>query len=195
MSPRPSEVSPGSEASAIELGTDGYGWIDVQSATEPQQRPFEEVKAKVKEDYVEVETAHLVREIADKLVDRLKVGEDLAKVAADAGNKEDKLEGITRTTSPPGLTQEAVTLAFVLPKGDAASTPTADRSTRVVFRVADIKSAEPPSPVDEKKLVDQLQREYQNDMLNAYVQALQAKLGVKINEKELSRLTGADVVQ
>jgi hypothetical protein len=38
-----------------------------------------------------------------------------------------------------------------------------------------------------------LRRDLQNDILIAYVTSLQDRLGVTINDKEVARVTGADV--
>jgi hypothetical protein len=46
---------------------------------------------------------------------------------------------------------------------------------------------------DQDKMVNELRRDLQNDILIAYVTSLQDRLGVTINDKEVARVTGADV--
>ena len=48
-------------------------------------------------------------------------------------------------------------------------------------------------PADKDKLVTDLRRGLQNDLLIAYVASLQDRLGISINDKEVARVTGADV--
>src|SRR5690606_35134449 len=79
----------GMQPDAVELPGSAYAWFDVLSVTERKQRPFEEVKDKVKELYTEKETARLLNELAQKLVDRLKGGEAFAKVAEETGGTPD----------------------------------------------------------------------------------------------------------
>jgi peptidyl-prolyl cis-trans isomerase D len=84
----------GMQPDAVELPGSAYVWFDVQSVTEPKQKPFGEVKADVKTAYIDKETGKLLDELAQKLVDRLKGREAFEKVAADAGNKAELSEQI-----------------------------------------------------------------------------------------------------
>jgi peptidyl-prolyl cis-trans isomerase D len=181
----------GTQPDAVELPGSAYVWFDVISVTEPQQKPFDQIKDDVKTSYIDTETARLLNELAQKLVDRLKAGEAFAKVAEDAGGKPDVLEQIKRNTSPPGLTTEAVTQAFALQKGGAAFADTADRQTRVVFQVKDIFPAAAASKAETDKLAKELSGQIANDDLMAYINALKGGLSVNINEQELARATGA----
>jgi peptidyl-prolyl cis-trans isomerase D len=186
---------PGSDAEAIQIGNDGYAWINVVSSEEPTQKPYDQIAADIKTAYMETEQRKLMKEYADKLVERVKAGEDFAKIAADAGGKPDKLEDIKRNMSPPGLTKEAVDVAFTLAPNGAASAETTDRATRNIIKIAKISAPSAPSKSEEEGIVKDLLRNLQNDTLIAYVSTLQDKLGVTINEKEVQRVTGADVAQ
>ncbi len=180
----------GMQPDAVELPGSAYAWFDVMSVTEPKQKPFDEVKDAVKTSYTEKETARLLNELAQKLVDRLKAGEAFAKIAEDAGGKVETLENVKRNTSQPGLTQEGVSQAFALQKGGAAYADTSDRQSRVVFQIKDIFPAAAASKEQADKLAKELTSQIGNDDLNAYVNALKADLSVHINEQELARATG-----
>jgi len=181
----------GMQPDAVDLPGSAHVWFDVLSVTEPQQKPFEQVKDEVKASYIDKETARLLNELAQKLVDRLKGGEVFAKVAEDAGGKPEMLESVKRNTSQPGLSQEGVTQAFALEKGGAAYTDTSDRQSRVVFQVQDITPAAAASKQEADKLTKELASQIGNDDLMAYINALKADLSVHINEAELARATGA----
>lgn len=181
----------GTQPEAVELPGSAHVWFDVLSVTERKQKPFDEVKADVKTVYVEKETAKVLNELAQKLVDRLKGGEAFAKIAEDAGGTAELLEQIKRNTSPPGLTTEAVKQAFALPKGGAGYAETSDRTSRVVFQVKDIFAADAPTKEQSDKLAKELSGQIANDDLIAYVEALKAGLKVYVNEAELARATGA----
>jgi len=181
----------GMQPDAVELPGSAYVWFDVMSVTEPQQKPFEEVKDAVKTAYIEKETARLLNELAQSLVDRLKAGEAFAAVAEAAGGEPDTLENVKRNTSQPGLTQEGVTQAFALEKGGAAFADTSDRQSRVVFQVKDIFPAAVASKAEYDKLNKELAGQIANDDLMAYITALKASLSVHVNEAELARATGA----
>jgi peptidyl-prolyl cis-trans isomerase D len=181
----------GTQPEAVELPGSAYAWFDVMSVTEPQQKPFEDVKDEVKTVYMDKETARLLNELAQKLVDRLKAGEAFDKVAEEAGGKAEVSEQIKRNMSPPDLTTEAVKQAFALPKGGAGYAETSDGSSRVVFQVKDIFPAAAPTKEQADKLKEELSSQIANDDLMAYINALKAGLKVHVNEAELARATGA----
>ncbi len=186
-------TEPGTLTEPVEIGSDGYAWVEVLGIDAPKEKPFESVKAEVKSAFLDSERRRLVKEFADKLIERLKSGEDFAKVAADAGGTPDKVETVKRNLVPPGLTEEAIDVAFSLPLGGAGSALTVDRGTRVVMKITKITPAGELPPSDKDKLVGDLRRGLQNDLLIAYVTNLQERLGVSINDKEVARVTGADV--
>jgi peptidyl-prolyl cis-trans isomerase D len=184
-------TSPGLAHEAIELPGDSFAWFDVVSVTEGKQKAFEDTKAAVKDLFTENETQRQLDEIAAKLVDRLKAGEDFAKVAADSGGKPDVADTIRRDTSPPGLTTAAVKQAFALPKGGAGHAVTSDGESRIVFQVREIKPAEALSKEQSDVLAKELKGDLENDYLIAYIDALKNILGVVVHEDEIKRVTGA----
>jgi peptidyl-prolyl cis-trans isomerase D len=189
-------ASPGLANDAIELPGDSFAWYDVISATEPKQKPFDDVKGEVKDFYTDSETQRQLEEAAQKFVDRLKAGEEFAKVAADAGGTPEVTDPpVKREMSPPGLTVPAVKQAFALPKGGAGHAETSDGKSRIVFQVKEIKPAEPLSKEQSDVLAKELRGDLENDFLIAYIDALKNNLGVVVHEEELKRVTGADAAQ
>lgn len=186
-------TEPGTLTDPVEIGSDGYAWVEVLNIEPPKQKPFESVKAEVKSSLIDSERRKLVKELADKLVERVRSGEDFAKVAAEGGGTPDKVESVRRNMVPPGLTEDAVDVAFSLAQGGAGSALTVDRGSRVVMKVTKITPAGELSGADKDKLVNELRRGLQNDLLIAFVTSLQDRLGVSINDQEVARVTGADV--
>jgi peptidyl-prolyl cis-trans isomerase D len=181
----------GTQTEAVQLSDYAFVWFDVQSVADAKQKPFEEVRDAVKTSYLDKETTKELDAAAQKLVDRLKAGEAMAKVAEDAGGKPEVTDPpVKRVMSPPGLTTDAVKLAFALPKGGAGYAPTSDRKSRVVFQVKEITAAEAPSKEQTDKTAKELGDALANDDLMAYVSALKSDLGVHVNEAELARATG-----
>lgn len=187
------QTAPGTETEPIELGQSGYAWIDVQNIEPPQQKAFDIAKQDVKTAFIDSEKKRLIKELAEKLLERIKNGESFAKLAEEQGTKLDQLEDVKRNLVPPGLTEEAVKIAFTLPLNGSSSAPTTDRSSRTVLKVTKITPPSALSQQDEGKLSAELGQELQNDVLLTYVQDLQDKLGVIINENEFRRAIGADV--
>jgi peptidyl-prolyl cis-trans isomerase D len=189
-------LQPGAETAAVELPEGkGYAWPNLMSVTPAKPKAFDAVKDQVKALYLEQESLNALSKLAAGLVDRLSKGEDLTAVAADAGGTAETTLPITRSTSPQGLPRSAVAQAFSLPAGQAGAAETADRKSRVVFRVKEIKPAPEPSKEQTDKLKGELAEDLRNDMLSSYVAALEGKLKPQVNEKEFRRITGADTGQ
>jgi peptidyl-prolyl cis-trans isomerase D len=127
---------------------------------------------------------------AAKLVDRLKQGESLEKIAAEVGAKVEKTNAITRATVPQGLTQNAVQQAFGLPKGGAAFAATADGKSRVVVQVTEITQPPPPTPEQTETLKTALSQSLQQDLIAEYVNGLQNRYGLSVNEAALRQALG-----
>ena len=189
------DAKDGVDRDPVDLADGGYGWVSVVSTTPVRQKTFEEVEAQVKAFYEDSERRRLVSELAGKLVERLNKGEAIEGMAMEAGGKAEKSPAIARTTVPQGLTEAAIKQAFTLPAGRAGSAETADRKSRAVFRVAEVKPAEPMTKEQSERLTAELSRQVQIDAVDAYINAVQSQLGVKINETELRRIAGSDVAQ
>ena len=180
----------GVEAEAAELGDGGYVWVDVLGVTSEKQKPFEEVKAEVKAAAMEADRRKEVTALASKLVERLTKGETIEALATETGGKAEKTNAVTRSTSPPGLPQNAVQQAFALPKGGGTSAPTADGKARIVLRVADIAPAAAPTSEQTDRLKNELSRQMQQDVLAEYVAGLEKRYGLTVNEAALKQALG-----
>ena len=98
---------------------------------------------------------------------------------------------MTRNTSPPGLTQNAVQQAFALPKGGATSAPTADGKARIILRVADII----PAPAADRR-ADRAPQDRAGAPDAAATcwpsmsRGLQARYGLSVNDAALKQALG-----
>lgn len=189
------EAQMGIERDPVELADGGYAWVDLLGITPAEQKPFEAVKDEVKTVYMGQERKKALGELSAKLVDRIKAGEKLEDIAKETGGKAETTQPVARHVVPQGLTQAAMAQAFVLAQGAAGATDTADGATRIVFRVNEIRPAPPATKEQREALVADLSSQLQGDAVTSYVNALQQRLGVSINQVELRRVTGADVQQ
>jgi peptidyl-prolyl cis-trans isomerase D len=182
----------GIEADATDLSDGGYAWVDVLAVTPEKQKPFEAVQAEVKAGAIEQERRSEIATAATKLVERITAGESFATLANEVGGKVAATTPITRNTTPEGLPQNAVHLAFALPKGGAASALTTDGKARIILRVADVIAAPPPTQEQTDRLQAELARQMQTDVLAEYVAGLQSRYGVSINEAAVKQAMGVD---
>lgn len=182
--------SVGLEAEATDLGDGGYAWVDVAAVTPEKQKPFEAVKDEVKAATIEAERRKEISAAASKLVERVAAGEAMEALANEAGGKLEVTVAVTRTTSPPGLPQNAVQQAFALPQGRATSALTTDGKARIVLRVVSVTPAPAATPEQTANLKNELTRQFQSDVLAEYVAALQTRYGLTVNDAALKQALG-----
>ncbi|RUO97598.1 SurA N-terminal domain-containing protein [Hyphomicrobium sp.] len=174
----------------IELSSDGYAWVNVVSTEAPKQKPFDTVKEEVKNDYLSSERHRLLEELAKKLADRVNAGTPISAIEAEAKNKVEKTEPITRKTIPQSISESVVAQAFAMAKGKAGFGESPDHTTEIVFQVADIIPAPAASLTETDELNRQLQGQLANQTLTEYTEALKKRLGTTVNEAEIKSVLG-----
>jgi peptidyl-prolyl cis-trans isomerase D len=174
----------------IELGDNGFAWVNVLSTDAPKQKPYDQVKDQVKSDYMSSERHRLIDELAKKLAGRVNAGEPMTAIESEAKNKVEKTDAITRKTIPPSVSQGVVTQAFALAKGKAGFGPSPDNATETVFKVADVIPAPAATLTETDELDRKLSQELANQTLTEYTDALKKRLGTSVNEAELKSVIG-----
>ena len=91
------------------------------------------------------------------------------------------VEGITRSSAPPGLSPAAVNAIFGVKSGGAGYALAADGLGRIVFKV---KSATlpPADPNQAAALSPRLETALEDDITQAYVRKLETDLGTSVDE-------------
>lgn len=174
----------------VELADDGFAWVNVLSTEAPKQKPYDEVKEDVKKNYMSSERHRLIDELAKKMTDKVNAGAPMTALEAEAKNKVEKTDPITRKTIPQSITGAMVTQAFALPKDKAGHGPSSDHTTEIVFRVADIIPAPPASLTETDELTNQLKDELANQTLSEYTEALKKRYGTSVNQTEVDAAVG-----
>lgn len=180
-------ATPGVETDILDLTDGGYAWFDLVAITPERQRPLDEVKAAVRTDFLDAEKRKEIESLAAKQVERIRNGESMEAVAKSLGAKLERAEGLKRIAPSPALPAAAMQEIFALPKGGAASVATADGKARIVYRVAEVKSAPPPSAEQLAALSTDVARQMRIDSLEQYVAGLRTRYGFTVNEKALAQ--------
>jgi peptidyl-prolyl cis-trans isomerase D len=186
------QASVGTDSEPMELKSGGFAWVDALAVTPEKEKPLEQVKDEVKALYVDVTRRRLIADLAAKLVERANAGEPMATLAKEVKATVETTEPINRSTTPQGLSQSAVQLAFSTAKGRAASAESPDRKSRTVFTAVETTPAPALAKDQADRLRAELARQMQTDAIQAYAVGLRDELGVTINQANLRRLTGAD---
>ena len=181
----------GIDREAIEL-QDGYAWIDLAGTTPERQKPYEEVQAEVKTQWLDAETKQALAAAAQVIVDKVNAGTALDAVAGEQGLKAEASKPFKRIGPTPVLTQSGVRQVFALAKGKAASVETPDGKSRSIVVVTDVTPAPEPTKEQIDALSAELSRQLQSDALAEYVGALQTRYGVSVNQTVLKRTLGVE---
>jgi peptidyl-prolyl cis-trans isomerase D len=189
------EATPGVETEAIDLSDGGYAWFELLSVAPERQKAFEEAKADVQADFIESQKRNEMETLATKQIERIKAGEGMAAIAKALAAKLERAEGLKRGATPPAFTAAAFQQIFLLPKGGASSSPTADGKSRTIYRVAEVTPAPAPTAEQIAALGAELAKQMRVDFLEQYVAGLRTRYGFHVNEKVLAQALGPQTAQ
>ena len=182
----------GMENDPIQPARNTFVWYDVTNVSPAHDRTLAEVHDKVVVAWKDEQRQKKLAAQADDLKAKLDNGEDIAKVAADAGLVVDKAEKLTRTSKPGGaLSADAIQAAFDGPKGYIAVVNGASAMTKILLKVDD--SIVPPFKADDPALAQikaQVSSQLTNDLLAAYVTEQQSKINIQLNEAAIKAALG-----
>jgi peptidyl-prolyl cis-trans isomerase D len=177
----------GTESQLTDAGGEGYFVVRVDGITPPQARPLAEIKGEVLAAWQTERRHEMAKERADKLAEQLKAGKPAAELASAVGGKAQTSQPFTRESGddaglPPAVVAE---LFKAQPGGVAAS---AAPGGWVVARLAKVVSFD---PAQQPKVVEAAQRQVSQaltgDLIEQYLSALNASVGVKVDRSQLSR--------
>ncbi len=166
----------------------GYIWFSVRKVEPKHDRPFEEVKAKVAEEWRREEIAKRLADKAAQAAKSLDGGADIAELAKAAGVEVKTAKDIKRQGGGgvPGVVAAAV---FGVGPTGAGSAPVDDN--RVVFKVtADAFPEAAPGDPQVATTQNQLKTELGSSVVEQYVDALKREIGVTIDEKVMRASEG-----
>ena len=187
----------GMENNPIEPTRNTFIWYDVTQVMLAHDRTLAEVHDKVLAAWKDDQRKKKVAEAADALKAKLATAGDLAKVAADAGLTVKTADKLTRGSKPTDdLSASAITAAFAGPKGYVAVADGTTDMTKVVLAVDDstVPTFNPSDPLL-AQIKSQLDSQFVNDLLAAYVAERQSKIDVQINQAALTAALGLSQTQ
>ena len=119
----------GVENPAVNIGSDGYVFFEVQGITPARDRPLDEVKAKVTADWISAETEKRLADKVAELEKRLKDGAALDVIAGELKLEKQTKRGLKRAADDADFGRDGVSAvfavaesgsgAFAAPAGDA----------------------------------------------------------------------------
>jgi peptidyl-prolyl cis-trans isomerase D len=174
--------------------TQGYAIVQVTGVQPAATPAFEEIKAKVEEDFKHARAAQLLQQKAQELSDRARAGHDLKKAAAEAGAgmKTSELVGPDSQVPEIGSLAGPAEVIFAMKPGEISGPITTTRASVVVALTE--KDEPPPGGFEAEKdqLRDTLLSDKRTQLLDLFLDGLRQRLEkegkIHINKQEMDRL-------
>lgn len=174
----------GVEALPVNIGNDGYIWLEVKDIIAERDRTLDEVREKATADWVAEQQKIALGAKAENLKERVSKGETLDAIAGELGIAVETKTGIRRRSEDAVLGAAAINAAFSGPVGTVASAPGGDPQTQILLQVSDVKD----QPLTDALANDDAQiaaiaKVAGDDILDQMVRRLQDNYGVTINQQ------------
>ncbi len=183
------QTAEGANSKLTDTPDGGYVVVHVDKLIAPSLKPLDSVRTEVDGAWKAARQAEAATAKAQALVQRIKAGEDFAKVAQDAGLTPTTTPAVIRATGPRADAPPAQVVArmFQLKPGEVGDTPIQDG--HVILRLSEIQPADPGQSREEvAALSDQLKRAMSQEVLEAYGTALRQRYPVSIDRDVMQRL-------
>lgn len=170
------------------LGTNAYLWYDVDSITPARERPLDEVKTKVVENWKTAELEKQLNAKAEDVRKRVADGTSLEAIAAELKFTKDTKRGITRESKDADLGQGGVDSVFDGPEGLVGVTESASDGSKLIFKV--VESIEPANVGPESLTTaerDAFGSRLADDLLDQLVGQLQTVYPVTVNQTVINQ--------
>lgn len=181
------DIDPGFEINAIPIGTEGFVWVDVMDIEPERQKPFEEVRDQVREDWIAAEKAKAVASLAETFRERLASGDDFDALigelipAAEGELKKvvQQTQALQRSATAIGLPQPVIAAGFSRPQGSVIAQQRNSPLDWVVLKVTAVNAGD--KPVGDA-VRQSAASQAGDDIINQLISRLQQDETVEINQ-------------
>ena len=180
----------GVENDALSLDN-GYVWYEVREVIPSALRPFEEVKAQASAAVTAAKLRTLAQDKAKALVERAKSGMKLDELATEAAAEVKTAQGLRRAERNDSFGPDAIAALFATPEtGFAYALEPDGRSARVMQSQPVLLPAFVAGSAEAKQISDALKGQVADNVLTAYIAALEKEAGVTVNEAVWQNISG-----
>lgn len=177
------ETDVGVEALPVNIGSDGYIWLEVKDIVPEHDRTLDEVREKATDDWIAEQQKTALGVKAESLKKRLTDGDTLETIAGELGIAVESKTGLRRQSDDTVLGPAAIVAAFSGPVGTVGSAPGADPASQILLKVVDVKDQPPADALaNDDAQVAEIAKAAGDDILDQMVSRLQNEYGVSINQ-------------
>jgi peptidyl-prolyl cis-trans isomerase D len=190
------ESDVGLENDTLDTADGGFVWFEVTGVEDARDLTFEEARERVLADWRAEQLDEMLRERAGELVGELERGRSLETLSIALDLPITTTAPFTRGEAPDEMGGPATVAAFEGGEGhfgdvEGPPNPEGETLTRLVFVVDDVtRPAFFEEAADVQQLAEELGPALEDTVLTQYVGALQASLGVQVNQALVAELTG-----
>ena len=182
------ETEVGIENPAINIGSTGYVFFEVQAITPARDRTIEEVHDKVVADWKSADAEKRLDAKAGEFAKQVKDGAALDTIAADLKLEKQTKRGVKREADDADFGKEGVAAMFALAEGGSGVVPTPGGDGRIIFKVAEVfepAGAGPDAvPEDARK---SFASGLSDDLLDQLVARMQTEYDVTVDQSAIQR--------
>jgi peptidyl-prolyl cis-trans isomerase D len=180
----------GVENDAISLDN-GYVWYEVREVIPSALKPLDQVKDQARAAVTASKVRALSEEKAKKLVERARSGVKLDDLAAEAKTQVKTEQGLRRGESSGSFGPAAVAALFaVADDGFAYALEPDGRGARVMQSQPVLLPPFDPASAEAKSIGEKLKGQISDNMLSAYLAALEKEAGVQVNDTVWRNISG-----
>ena len=187
------QTGEGRESHLTELNDGSFVILRVDEVAESAPRPLEEVRGEVRSALMRDAEREAAERVANTLADRVRVGEDLAAAARDAGLAVTTLDNVQRDGrgAAPEASFALIRALFERNEGDSEPVVAETTDGWGVAVLTGVNDAGRGATGEERdRLRDQLSRAWRGDLTEAYRAALYGRHEISVNQGTLSALFG-----
>lgn len=176
------------ENPAINVGSSGFLFYEVEAITPARDRTLDEVRDRVLADWTAEETRSRLLAKAGELQKRVEDGTPLDTVATELSLEKQVKRGLKREADDADFGQAGVGAVFGIPAEGVGVVAGPGEGTQILFKVTEVfepAGAGPESvPQDQR---EQFSSGLANDLLDELVAKLQTEFGVEVNQGAITR--------
>ncbi|WP_395689807.1 SurA N-terminal domain-containing protein [Aestuariivirga sp.] len=195
--PHKAQVVEAAYASDVGVETDalvldnGYVWYEVREVIPAALKPLEAVKSQATAAVTANKVRALSEEKAKALLERARSGTPLETLATESKATLETAQGLRRTESSDRFPPAAVAALFAVPNnGFAYSLEPDGRSARLMQAEPVLLPAFDPGSPEGRAIADRLKPKLSDNLLTAYLGAIEKDAGVSINEPVWQSIAG-----
>ncbi len=174
----------------------GFVIYQVTEIQPPQTPTFDQIKAKVEEQFKDQRAQALLAQKTQEMADRAHADHDLDKAAKEVGATVKTSDLVDRTAQVPdvGALSGPASVAFTLKPGEISGPIQGGAASGIVLKVLETQQATPEQVKQgwdkaREALLQQKREEYENLYVENLRNRLEKEGKIKINKKEMDRLS------